>query len=76
MPDVRLDGLPDTERVRCLLDLAAISRLGARASSLVAEAKRTGSWKKVQDNMANMYIDVSQNPVRQPWQLGCKRSSV
>ena len=71
MPGVRVTGpgLPDTARVRCLMDLAAIYHLGAgpRATDLVQEAKQTNCWNKIKDLMQDVYLDYSQNPIRKPW---------
>ena len=76
MPGVKFDGISDTERMRCVVDLAAIFHLGPSASALVEEASQTGSWRKIQQALRDVYVDVSQNPVRQPWLQGCTCSCV
>lgn len=70
MPDVRLQGfgIPDTTRARALMDLAAIDHLGPKcAAGLVQEAKQCGCWSKIKQALADVYVDLSQNPYRKPW---------
>lgn len=70
MPGVEYTGLTNlTPRIASLLDLGAIATLGSgkSAANAVAEARKTNDWGKIQHSMKDIYIDVSQNPVRQPW---------
>ncbi len=54
-------------RETSLMDLAALSKLGGDAVALVASAKRTGDWSAIISSMDGVFVDLSQNPCRQPW---------
>lgn len=64
MPGMRHRGLPVlTPRVQSLLDLAVLAKLGTEAKTLVSRRE----WKEIQARMQHTFVDISQNPCRQPW---------
>ena len=56
-----------TARKRALLDLAVLDRLGKNAPAIVRRAQATQDFKAIDAAVEACFVDLSQNPIRQPW---------
>lgn len=58
----RYTALPQTKRVLEILDLGALDHILSKSS-----AGTSSSEKQIRNCMKGVFVDVSQNPARQPW---------
>ena len=64
---VRYTGFEPTDRVRELLDLVVVAKLGVNICRQILELGPEQAVAQLSASLSSMYVDISQNPSRRPY---------